>query len=238
MDHHIQTIDNQGDAVENVYSVWQVGTIALVAGAMIGALAYRLFAPSVKQAGKIKTELDVAREELNSYKTSVNQHFDKTSELVNDLTQNYVKVYQHLAEGAQTLGDSKTFTSLLEQHQGRVSIAVDDETNVTDKIADDLSVDPAVTQATSVGTVEEHAEPFTDVNTGGTDPASSEFDTAKTKTPRPSDDLDDSAEASEPVLNVDALEEVGENADIEARAESGSAAPEGEEKIEVRTTVH
>ena len=224
--------------MEYVYSVWQISIISLVAGAMIGVLAYRLLAPSVKQAAKIKTELDVTREELNSYKASVNQHFDKTSELVNDLTQNYVKVYQHLAEGAQTLGDSKAFTNLLEQHQGRVSIAVDDETSVTDKVADDLFVEPAVTPAMSVETVDEHAEPFTEANASETDSVSSEFDSAKTDASGSSGDLGDSAEASEPVLNVDALEEVSENTDTEARAEAGSAVPEDEEKIEVRTTVH
>ena len=224
--------------MEYVYSVWQISIFALIVGAMIGALAYRLLAPSVKQTGKIKTELDETREELNSYKASVNQHFSKTSELVNDLTQNYVKVYQHLAEGAQTLGDSKTFTNLLEQHQGRVSIAVDDETNVTDKVADDFSVDPAATQSTPVETVEEYVEPITDVNTGKTDPVSSEFDTTNTRTSRSSGNLGDPAEAREPVLNVDALEEVNESADIEAGAEADSAVPEGEEKIEARTTVH
>ncbi len=87
-------------------------------------------------------------------------------------------------------------------------------------------------------TVEEHAEPITDVNIGGTDPVSSEFDTAKTRTSRSSGDLGDSAEAREPVLNVDALEEVTESADIEAGAEADSAVPEGEKKIEFRTTVH
>ncbi len=224
--------------MEYLYSVWQISIISLIAGTMIGALAYRLLAPSVKQAGKIKTELDVAMEELDSYKTSVNQHFDKTSELVNDLTQNYVKVYQHLAEGAQTLGDSKTFTNLLEQHQGRVSIAVDDETIVTDKVVDDLMVEPVVTQATSVETVDEHEEPFTEANAGETDVVSSEFDTAKTDVSGSSGDLGDSAEAREPVLNVDALEEVNENDDTEARVEAGSAVPEDEEKIEVRTTMH
>ena len=224
--------------MEYVYSVWQISIISLVAGTMIGALAYRLFAPSVQRAGKIETELNVAREELNSYKSSVNQHFNQTSELVNDLTQNYVKVYQHLAEGAQTLGDSKTFANLLEQHQGRVSIAVDDETNVMDEIADDLIVDPVVAQATSVETVDEHAEPFTDVNADVTDPVSPEHDTAETRASKTSDNLDDSAEAREPVINVDALEEVTENADIEVRTEAGSAVPEGEEKAEVRTTVH
>jgi hypothetical protein len=232
--------------VEYVNSVWQIGIIALVAGALIGALAYRLLAPAVKQADKIKTELDVTREELNSYKASVNQHFDKTSELVNDLTQNYVKVYQHLAEGAQTLGDSKTFTSLLEQHQGKVSIAVDDETNVTGKVVDDLVVDPVVTQATSVETVDEHAEPFTDEHARpftdkdatGKDPVDSEDDTAKTATSSSSGNPGDSAEATEPVLNVDALEEVSENADIETGAEAGNAVPGDEEKTEVRTTTH
>jgi len=224
--------------VEYLHSVWQISIIALVAGAMIGALAYRLLAPSVKQAGKIKTELDVAREELNSYKASVNQHFNTTSELVNDLTQNYVKVYQHLAEGAQTLGDSKTFTNLLEQHQGRVSIAVDEETNSTDEIVDDLLVEPAVTQATSAETVDEHAEPFSEVNADETDPVNPEYDTAKTRASSSSSNLGDPDETKEPVLNVDALEEVTANTDIDARSEAGSAVPEGEEKIEVRTTVH
>jgi len=222
--------------VENVYAVWQISIISLVAGAMIGALAYRLFAPSVKQAGKIKSELDVSREELNSYKASVNQHFNETSELVNDLTQNYVKVYQHLAEGAQTLGDSKTFTNLLEQHQGRVSIAVDDETNVTDKVADDLVVEPVVPQAAVVEMVDEHAEPFTDESAGETEPVSSEDEPAKTRASGSADNPTDTDEAREAVLNVDALEEVSDNTDI--KAEAGSAVPEGKEKSEVRTTVH
>ena len=229
--------------MENVYAVWQISIISLVAGAMIGALAYRLLAPSVKQAGKIKSELDVSREELDNYKASVNQHFNETSELVNDLTQNYVKVYQHLAEGAQTLGDSKTFTNLLEQHQGRVSIAVDDETNVTDKVADDLVIEPAVTQATPVEMVDEHAEPFTDEGDGETESVSSEAvssgdDPAKTGASKSAGSPDDPDEASEPVLNVDALEEATENTDTETQAEAASAVPEGKEKIEVRTTVH
>lgn len=223
--------------MEYVNSVWQIGIIALVAGALIGALAYRLLAPSVKQADKIKTELDVARDELDSYKASVNQHFDKTSELVNDLTQNYVKVYQHLAEGAQTLGDSKTFNNLLEQHQGRVSIAVDDEADATDT-ADDLFVEVAVTQDAAVKTVDEHAEPYTDAKAGEADPVSSEHDIAETDASTSSEDPDESAEAREAVLNVDALEEVGENADTEAREEKASAVAEAEEKPEARTTTH
>lgn len=224
--------------MESLNSVLQIGIMALVAGALIGVLAYRLFSPSVKQSTKVKSELDAAREELTSYKTSVNQHFDKTSELVNEMTQNYVKVYQHLAEGAQTLGDSKTFTNLLEQHQGRVSIAVDAETNAPDQVADDLVVEAVVTPAVSPETVDEHAEPFTSVTAVESNPVSQQDEIVGPETPPPAGDSDGPTENMEAVLNVDALEEATENADTETRADASSAIPEGEEKTEVRTTTH
>ena len=221
--------------MEYLDSVWQIGIIALVAGVMIGALAYRLLAPSIKQADQIKSELDTARDELDSYKASVGQHFNKTSELVNDLTQNYVKVYQHLAEGAQTLGDSKTFNNLLEQQPGRVSIAVDDTPDTADTAADDLVAEPLTAQAASVETVDEHAEPFTDVKTAGVDPAASESDTAASEA---SASTGNQAEASEPVINVDALDKVAESANVDGPTGTDSAPPAGEEKAEVRTTSH
>jgi uncharacterized membrane-anchored protein YhcB (DUF1043 family) len=198
--------------VEYLDSVWQIGIIALVAGVMIGALAYRLLAPSIKQADQIKSELDTARDELDSYKASVGQHFNKTSELVNDLTQNYVKVYQ-----------------------GRVSIAVDDSADTADTAADDLVAEPLAAQAAAVETVDEHAEPFTDVKTAGVDPDGSENDTAESEA---SASTGNQAEASEPVINVDALDKVAESAKAETRAKTDSALAAGEEKTEVRTTSH
>ena len=125
--------------MEIEYSVWQIGLISLIAGALIGALAYRYFAPSIKQADKVRSELDEAREEFDEYKAGVSQHFDKTGELVNELAQNYVKVYQHLAEGAQTLGAGKSFPELLEQ-QNRTSIGVTDNSEVESRVADDSAV--------------------------------------------------------------------------------------------------
>jgi uncharacterized membrane-anchored protein YhcB (DUF1043 family) len=198
--------------VEYLDSVWQIGIIALVAGVMIGALAYRLLAPSIKQADQIKSELDTARDELDSYKASVGQHFNKTSELVNDL-----------------------FNNLLEQQPGRVSIAVDDSADTADTAADDLVAEPLAAQAAAVETVDEHAEPFTDVKTAGVDPDGSENDTAESEA---SASTGNQAEASEPVINVDALDKVAESAKAETRAKTDSALAAGEEKTEVRTTSH
>ena len=128
--------------MEFIDSIWQVGIIALLAGVMIGALAYRIFSPSVKQSDGLRTELDNARQELTDYRASVNSHFAKTSELVNDLTHNYVRVYQHLAEGAQTLGDSRELNKLLEQQQGKVLLAVDDESESTEAAAGTMRSEP------------------------------------------------------------------------------------------------
>ncbi len=195
--------------MEYATSVWQITIIALVAGAMIGALVYRLFSPSVKQANKIKTDLDQARGELASYKASVGQHFEKTSELINDLTQNYVRVYQHLAEGAQTLGDNKAFPNLLEKHQGMVSIASDDTTN---PVADDSGFDPAVTEVSSRESVDEHAESFSSQRSDEPDAESRANYSTKIVTESLSDNFDDNVEGVEAVTNVDATEALTEKA--------------------------
>ena len=125
--------------MENLTSVWLIGLMALVAGVLIGALAYRLFSSSKDKTEQIRSELDETRDELSAYKASVQTHFDKTSELVNELTQNYARVYQHLAEGAHTLGDSQALNNLLEQQPGRVVIAVDEETAESDPLAEELA---------------------------------------------------------------------------------------------------
>jgi uncharacterized membrane-anchored protein YhcB (DUF1043 family) len=138
----------------------------LVFGAVISALAYRLLSSS---NDKIKSELNSTKNELDEYKANVNQHFDKTSELVSDLTQYYVKVYQHLMEGALNLGDSKALKSLQEHHQGNVSSAIGNENNVTNEPnshainrSDEVSDTPAEIIA-------QHAKPFMgeDVNVSG-----------------------------------------------------------------------
>ncbi len=228
--------------MDYVNSVWQISIIALIAGVMIGALAYRLLAPSVKQADKTKSELDMAREELSSYKASVDSHFDKTSELVNDLTQNYVKVYRHLAEGAQTLGDSRTLTNLLEQHQGKVLISVDDETNARDTITDgeleDSVVIPETPLDTPLETVDEHAEPFTDPGNDRTDPEISGDDRATTNASKSAAGADPSTEVSQPVLDVDKIEEAAGKVEATASAVADSAVREPEDSPQVRPVTH
>jgi uncharacterized membrane-anchored protein YhcB (DUF1043 family) len=111
--------------VESIEPIWLFGAIVLACGIFLGVLLLRLFNPKTGDVEKLQAELDQAHKDMESYKASVNSHFNKTSDLVNELTQDYVKVYRHLAEGAQTLSDTREFTQVLDQPQGQVLITVE-----------------------------------------------------------------------------------------------------------------
>jgi len=148
--------------VESIDPVWLFGGIALVCGFMLGVLLLRLLNPAAGDVARLRAELEQARSEMASYKASVNDHFNKTSDLVNELTQDYVKVYRHLAEGAQTLSETREFTQVLDQPAGRVLISVEAETaQVTDPLeaqADRPSV-PAEADASGEGSDATATEP-------------------------------------------------------------------------------
>lgn len=127
--------------MDPIQFVWLMGFGTLIGGGILGAIAYRNLNPARKDASNLKAELDQVRKEMESYKANVNSHFDKTSELVNELTQDYVKVYKHLAEGAQELGDGREFAHVLEQHQGKVLISVESEPSVQDNIVSEVETD-------------------------------------------------------------------------------------------------
>ena len=112
--------------------LWVFGGIALLAGVLLGVVICRRFTPTITDVDELRVKLEQSRSELDGYRTSVNGHFNKTSDLINELTQDYVKVYQHLAEGAQTLSDAPEFSHVLEQHKGKVLISKEEEVSSQD----------------------------------------------------------------------------------------------------------
>ena len=188
--------------MDPVYLIWLFACGAVVGGAIIGAIVYRNLTPNIKQADSLKAELDEARQEMEGYKTSVNSHFDKTAELVNELTQDYVKVYKHLAEGAQALGDGRDFTNVLEQHQGKVLISVDGGENVQDSVVSEV---PADTQAAQEPPPDS-AEPGNEEVAQEDSADSSEKIEAEAEAEDASESLAQRDETKDPVINVDKLD--------------------------------
>ena len=79
---------------------------ALSAGILIGALLVHLLhrrssGVNRDRAEQLALEVEETRMELESNRDDVSRHFEQTSELFRDLTQQYSRLYSHLAEGAR-----------------------------------------------------------------------------------------------------------------------------------------
>lgn len=79
-----------------------IGLLCLLGGAALGAVLDRMAGPG-NQHRELEERLFKAEDELKRYQQDVAEHFAKTSELVNNLTQNYREVYEYLANSALKL---------------------------------------------------------------------------------------------------------------------------------------
>jgi hypothetical protein len=219
--------------MDPVYLIWLFACGAVVGGAIIGAIVYRNLTPNIKHADSLKAELDEVRQEMESYKTSVNGHFDKTAELVNELTQDYVKVYKHLAEGAQALGDGRNFTNVLEQHQGKVLISVDGEENVQDTIVSEVPADAQAAQESPPGSSEPINEEVAQENTAD----GSEDAEAKGEVEKTSELLTEQDENNDPVINVDKLVSDPDDGLAAVKPEKGNGSEALKEKLSAKAEV-
>ncbi len=76
--------------------------VALVVGVGLGLVAGYLTFPAIREAKRLRIQLDGILAEHETYKKSVSAHFRKTGELVGEMTRSYAAVYDHLATGARS----------------------------------------------------------------------------------------------------------------------------------------
>lgn len=88
---------------------------AVLLGLVIGALI--MYFASGKGSNSAKTvELE---EKLKTYQEDVVQHFEKTADLVDDLTQSYKKVFDHLGNSARELMTDEQLQLQMEKRKGQ-----------------------------------------------------------------------------------------------------------------------
>jgi len=84
-------------------SLWVIGILSLLIGAVLGCMiTYALMARNGR-THQLQLELNQLKENFRDYRDQVTHHFMRTSELVQEMTQSYRSVYEHLASGAQRL---------------------------------------------------------------------------------------------------------------------------------------
>lgn len=86
-------------------SAWALGmTIVFFAlGLGIGIIVGYLIAPGGSRAREAENALEEAQRQLDAYQDSVGKHFVQTADLINQMTNSYRAVHQHLANGVQQL---------------------------------------------------------------------------------------------------------------------------------------
>lgn len=84
---------------------------SFIVGAFIGALVCYLSIRHQRTESAVERRMRELQEEFTAYRENVNQHFNKTANLVNDLTDNYISVQKHLETAATSFSEApKSFS--------------------------------------------------------------------------------------------------------------------------------
>jgi len=109
-------------------NIWLVVSIAVAVGIAVGAVGFWLIANPEKDGGaKSRKELAELNNKVEQQQLQINEHFVTTADLVNKLTLTYKEVYDHLAQGAQTLCDADAATQVLEARENVSKLIASDE---------------------------------------------------------------------------------------------------------------
>ncbi|HAG95730.1 MAG: hypothetical protein CMK83_14315 [Pseudomonadales bacterium] len=79
--------------------------IAFLVGLTAGALGCFLLMSRSRAQSNIEQQLRELQEEFTAYRENVNTHFNKTAQMVNTLTENYLAVQKHLETAADSFAE-------------------------------------------------------------------------------------------------------------------------------------
>jgi uncharacterized membrane-anchored protein YhcB (DUF1043 family) len=89
-----------------------VGLAVGLVGVLLGWVAGRRSSPGAKKHRALTLKLDQVIQDKKAYEDDVVEHFTETAKLLNNLTESYRDVHNHLAQGAASLCQGKGPVSL------------------------------------------------------------------------------------------------------------------------------
>jgi len=93
--------------------IWLI--IGLIAGGVIGGVATW----SISRARGGAVSIMKLKQENDKYRNEVTEHFVETARLINQMTDSYKQVFDHLSRGAETLVDDKQLAERLPPASGQ-----------------------------------------------------------------------------------------------------------------------
>lgn len=95
---------------------------AALVGIGLGIGLARAFNQESQRSRELEKQLQEANKDLKLYQQEVSEHYVKTAKLVDDLTESYRDVHNHLAEGAATLLSTRGAAPLMKTIPSREQI--------------------------------------------------------------------------------------------------------------------
>jgi uncharacterized membrane-anchored protein YhcB (DUF1043 family) len=111
-----------------VYSLYDLIIISLsllVVGLIVGYLSALKRAPSVQAQRKLEEHMEKLEHQQEDYQHQVTEHFSETADLLNQLTDSYRDVHNHLAKGAQLLCGEQASDQLQHMHDDETAAQLD-----------------------------------------------------------------------------------------------------------------
>ena len=93
--------------------IWLTAIACLAAGVVIGVVFSSRLNSSASRVAELESQIRELKDNHVTYKDSVSDHFSTTADLVQQMTESYREVYQHLASGAQDLCSNEVASKLL-----------------------------------------------------------------------------------------------------------------------------
>ena len=94
-------------------SIWLIAVGCLTIGIVIGVMLTDKLSTNSKRVRDLEAQITTLKESHEEYKESVSDHFSRTADLVQRMTENYKGIYQHVASGAQNLCSTEVAGKLL-----------------------------------------------------------------------------------------------------------------------------
>jgi len=126
---------------------WILALLLLAVGGAVGYFAARRFDAGARRVAELNETLEREREEHVAYRREVNDHFTRTAQAVNTLTESYRSVHRHLSEGARRLCDDDAAETALAFDTSRLIGETPPEQAVAAAPAGETEQEPDVARA-------------------------------------------------------------------------------------------
>jgi len=93
--------------------IWLVAIGSLALGVILGLVIASRYSSGPVRVRELENQIRSLKDNQREYKDSVSDHFSLTAELIQQMTESYRDVYQHLASGAQDLCSAEVANKLL-----------------------------------------------------------------------------------------------------------------------------